>query len=188
MKSAGRIVAIATCVLALAGCDRGTSGPADEASARRLAEISSQVDADLASLKSGGCTDPAAQRLKGLATELASRHHGASETQSLLREIMQSSCPGVQAETVVAMRGLRPSVAGRVLKGDLAEALFAGLSATDAMVRTLSAMTVYELHADPRSSRLPDMLKKIAASDPDEKARATAMWVLERLNTSFPPR
>lgn len=190
MATASRVslVSVVLFAAALGGCGGSERGSVDEASAKRVGEIASQVGQELSSLKKQGCADPAAQRVKGLASELAERHRDDERTQGILAELMKSACPGVQAETVVALRRLRPSVEGRAPGGELADALATGLASPDAMVRTLSAMTVYELRIDPRGTRLPELLKGIAASDPDEKARATAGWVVERSAALFPMR
>ncbi|GEM_PF-7109862 len=188
--SAGRGLAVmaGVWVALAAGCGRDGADPGSAASARRVGEIAAQVEAELAALKKNGCTDPAAQRAKGLASELAERHAASGRTRELLAAIMRSACPGVQAETVVALRRLRPMVEGKVPDGELVDALTAGLGATDGTVRTLSAMTVYELRIDPRGTRLAELLKGVATGDVDEKARATASWVVERVNAAFPAK
>lgn len=186
--SRGLMVSAVVASVTLGGCGGSERGSIDESSGKRVGEIASQVEQELSSLKKQGCADPAAQRAKGLASELAERHRDDERVPGILAELMKSACPGVQAETVVAIRRLRPSVEGRAPGGELTDALATGLASRDAMVRTLSAMTVYELRIDPRGTRLPELLKGIAASDPDEKARATAGWVVERLAAQFPMR
>lgn len=165
--------------------------PADPAaaSAKRVAEIRKAADDPIAVIKKSACKDAAAEvQLSELVSELVGRHGATPGTHRALREVVDSGCPSVQLFVIVSVRELRPHVEGKPATADLAEILAVALSSPDPKLRTHAAMTIYELHLDPRGTRAQELLVRIAETDLDDKPRQTAAWVREQVEKKYPAK
>lgn len=187
-RIAGALLLLAT-AFGPAAC--GGDGPADPAaaSAKRVADIRKAAETPIDAIKKSACKDAAAEaQLSELVSELVGKHGATPGTHRALREVVDSGCPSVQLIVVVSVRELRPHVEGKPASSDLAELLAVALSSPDPRLRTHAAMTVYELHLDPRGTRAQEILVRIAETDLDEKPRQTAAWVREQVEKKYPAR
>lgn len=180
------IVLAALGALALGACSGSAPDDPAAVSAQRVADLRAAAGKPINDLKASACKSAEAEAaLTESVRELVGRHGATPGTHRALREIAECGCPSVQMVVVIAVRELRPYVEGKPAPADLVEILAIGLASPDAKLRTHAAMSVYELHADPRGTRADDLLNRIAETDLDDKPRQTAAWVREQIAKQY---